>query len=110
MNLHLITFMMSAENRLKMQPLKYLHTEESSGQKWVWLPTEAGISQDLSYRYFKSKEEIFTLLVKEAMEEAQATLENVRNFPAVRKTSIQSPNGRMLHAQPVDITPGWGSS
>lgn len=52
------------------------------------IAAEAGISQGLSYHYFKSREEIF-YFAREAMEEAQATLENVRNFPGSPKEHIR---------------------
>lgn len=41
---------------------------------------EAGISQGLSYRYFDSKDEIFALLVEEAIEESRNAVKNIQRL------------------------------
>jgi len=49
---------------------------------------EAGISQGLAYRYFKSKEEIFTILIKQVAEAGGG--------PAQRFSQIQGTSGQRL--------------
>ncbi|MCR8842322.1 TetR/AcrR family transcriptional regulator [Paenibacillus sp. SC116] len=44
------------------------------GTKMSMIASEAGVSQGLSYRYFKSKDELFVELIEEAMEEAMDAL------------------------------------
>ncbi|WP_028401451.1 TetR/AcrR family transcriptional regulator [Ectobacillus panaciterrae] len=51
------------------------------GTKMSMIATEAGISQGLLYRYFKSKDELFTTLVQRAMEESIAGIGSVYKLP-----------------------------
>ena len=60
------------------------------------IAAEAGISQGLSYRYFSSKEEVFTLLVQEAIDEAQAAIRNVRHLPGTPKEQLKAFTQNMM--------------
>ncbi|USK35966.1 TetR/AcrR family transcriptional regulator [Bacillus sp. F19] len=51
------------------------------GTKMSMIATEAGISPGLLYRYFKSKDELFTTLVKQAIEESASEMQNVYKLP-----------------------------
>jgi len=66
------------------------------GTKMSMIATEAGISQGLSYRYFSSKEELFTVLVQEAIHEAQAAIRNIVNLPGSPKEQIRAFTEHML--------------
>jgi AcrR family transcriptional regulator len=66
------------------------------GTKMSMIAAEAGISQGLSYRYFSSKEELFTVLVQEAIDEAQAAIRNVSHQSGSPKEQIRALTLRML--------------
>jgi AcrR family transcriptional regulator len=51
------------------------------GTKMSMIATEAGVSHGLLYHYFKSKDELFTMLVQEAMVEAHTEMRNVYDLP-----------------------------
>lgn len=51
------------------------------GTKMSMISTEAGISQGLMYRYFKSKDELFTTLVKQAIEGSVSGTEQIHQMP-----------------------------
>jgi AcrR family transcriptional regulator len=51
------------------------------GTKMSMIATEAGISPGLLYRYFESKDELFSALVQQAMKESIAEMENVYQLP-----------------------------
>jgi AcrR family transcriptional regulator len=59
------------------------------GTKMSMIATEAGVSQGLFYRYFKSKNELFTMLIKEAMEESLTVIEKIDNLPLSPKDKIR---------------------
>lgn len=63
--------------QIKKAALKVFANKGIAGTKMSMIAAEAGISQGLSYRYFSSKEEILTILVQEAMEEAESAIKNV---------------------------------
>jgi TetR/AcrR family transcriptional regulator of autoinduction and epiphytic fitness len=67
--------------QIKKAARKVFATKGIAGTKISMIASEAGISQGLTYRYFQSKEELFTLLVHEAVEEAQASIRNVPLLP-----------------------------
>lgn len=60
------------------------------------IAAEAGISQGLTYRYFQSKEELFTLLVHEAIEEAQTSIRNVPMLPGTPLEQFKALTWNML--------------
>ncbi|TVX93501.1 TetR/AcrR family transcriptional regulator [Paenibacillus agilis] len=51
------------------------------GTKMSMIACEAGVSQGLSYRYFKSKDELFVELIEEAMREALEAVKYVSEQP-----------------------------
>jgi AcrR family transcriptional regulator len=51
------------------------------GTKISMIAAEAGVSQGLFYHYFKSKDELFTSLVQEAMEESLSGIDNLYQAP-----------------------------
>ncbi|UVI28463.1 TetR/AcrR family transcriptional regulator [Paenibacillus spongiae] len=69
------------KDQIKRAALKVFAKHGIDGTKMSAIAAEAGISQGLSYRYFSSKEEIFTILVQEALEEAHAAVRNVVHLP-----------------------------
>lgn len=60
------------------------------GTKMSMIAAEAGISHGLLYHYFKSKEELFTMLVGQAMEEAEAAMKSVYDLPGTPIDKIRS--------------------
>jgi AcrR family transcriptional regulator len=75
------TFPDDPRYQIKRAALKLFAKRGIDGTKMSTIASEAGISQGLSYRYFSSKDDIFTLLVQEAIEEAQAAVRNVHQLP-----------------------------
>ncbi|MBB6731430.1 TetR/AcrR family transcriptional regulator [Cohnella zeiphila] len=69
------------KDQIKKAALKIFAEKGLSGTKMSMIAEEAGISQGLSYRYFDSKDEIFALLVEEAVEESQGAIRNIRQLP-----------------------------
>lgn len=75
--------------QIKNAALKVFARRGIDRTKMSMIAVEAGISQGLSYRYFSSKEEIFTILVQEAIDEAQAAIRNVRLLPGSPKEQLK---------------------
>lgn len=82
--------------QIKRAALKIFAQRGIAGTKMSMIASEAGISQGLSYRYFNSKEEIFSVLVQEAIEEAQAAIKNVHQLPGTPLEQIRALTNRML--------------
>lgn len=76
--------------QIKKAALKVFALQGIGRTKMSMIAAEAGISQGLSYRYFSSKEEIFTVLVREAIDEAQAAIRNVPNLPGSPKEQLKT--------------------
>ncbi|MBS4201056.1 TetR/AcrR family transcriptional regulator [Bacillus sp. FJAT-49732] len=68
-------------DQIKKAALKVFAHRGIIGTKMSMIAAEAGISQGLSYRYFKSKEELFITLIQDALEEAKASMEQVNHLP-----------------------------
>lgn len=83
-------------DQIKRAALKVFAKRGVDGTKMSTIATEAGISQGLSYRYFSSKEELFTILVQEAIDEAQAAIRNVRHLPGSPKEQFKAFTRRIL--------------
>lgn len=75
--------------QIKKAALKVFAAKGISGTKMSMIADEAGISQGLSYRYFKSKEELFTTLIQEALEESKSAMKNVPLLPGTPKEQIR---------------------
>lgn len=64
--------------QIKQAALKLFARHGYSGTKTSMIAAEAGISEGLIFRYFKSKDELFTTLVQELIEEAKKETENLQ--------------------------------
>jgi AcrR family transcriptional regulator len=84
------------KEQIKRAALKVFAHRGIAGTKMSMIAAEAGISQGLSYRYFSSKEEIFTLLVEEALVEAQMAIKYVPHLPGTPIEQIRIFTKRML--------------
>ncbi|MFC5447485.1 TetR/AcrR family transcriptional regulator [Paenibacillus aestuarii] len=82
--------------QIKRAALKVFAIRGIEGTKMSMIAAEAGISQGLSYRYFNSKEEIFSLLVQEAIDEAQSAIRTVSELPGTPKEQLLAFTQRML--------------
>ena len=82
--------------QIKRAALKVFARRGIAGTKMSMIAAEAGISQGLSYRYFKSKEELFITLIQEAIEEANSAFEHVRELPGTPKEQIRTLTQNML--------------
>ncbi|UUZ81537.1 TetR/AcrR family transcriptional regulator [Paenibacillus sp. P26] len=82
--------------QIKRAAMKVFARYGIAGTKMSMIAAEAGISQGLSYRYFSSKEELFTILVEEALEEAQTALRSTPQLPGGPKEQIRALTERML--------------
>ena len=60
------------------------------------IAAEAGISEGLIFRYFKSKDELFTTLVQELIEEAKKETENLKYLPGSPFEQIKALTTGML--------------
>lgn len=69
------------KDQIKKAALKVFAEKGLAGTKMSMIAEEAGISQGLSYRYFGSKDEIFVLLVEEAIEESRNAIQNIGKLP-----------------------------
>jgi len=83
-------------DQIKRAALKVFAKQGVSGTKMSAIAAEAGISQGLSYRYFASKEEIFTLLVQEAIDEAHYAVRNINQMPGTPKEQLRAFTQRMM--------------
>lgn len=84
------------KEQIKKAALKVFAERGISGTKMSMIAAEAGISQGLSYRYFESKEEIFIVLVQEAMEAAQAAIASIPKLPGTPTEQIRTLTAQML--------------
>jgi AcrR family transcriptional regulator len=76
--------------RIKKAALKVFAKRGLQAAKMSMIAEEAGVSQGLSYRYFSSKEELFAILVQEALEEAQASLEDISRLTGSPKEQLRA--------------------
>lgn len=67
--------------QIKKAALKVFALHGIVGTKMSSIAAAAGISQGLSYRYFSSKEELYTELVQEALAEAESALDRIHKLP-----------------------------
>lgn len=84
------------KEQIKRAALKIFAHRGIAGTKMSMIASEAGISQGLTYRYFDSKEELFTVLVQEALEEAQVAVRNLRYVPGTPLEQIKTLTITML--------------
>lgn len=67
--------------QIKRAALKIFAEKGLASTKMSMIAEEAGVSQGLSYRYFESKDEIFALLVDEAIEESRNAVRDIGKLP-----------------------------
>src|SRR5690625_5906735 len=82
--------------QIKSAALKLFSHRGIAGTKMSMIAAEAGISQGLSYRYFNSKEELFTILVEEAIVEAQKAIKSILHLSVTPIQQIRTLTLRML--------------
>ncbi|MEC0264925.1 TetR/AcrR family transcriptional regulator [Paenibacillus anseongense] len=82
--------------QIKKAALKVFASKGIAGTKISMIAAEAQISQGLTYRYFQSKEELFTLLVQDAVEEAQTSIRNVPLLPGTPLEQFKALTWSML--------------
>jgi AcrR family transcriptional regulator len=82
--------------QIKQAALKIFARHGFAGTKTSMIATEAGISEGLIYRYFKSKDELFTTIVRELMEVAQKETQNVAYLPGSPFEQIKAFTASML--------------
>lgn len=82
--------------QIKRSALKVFARRGFTGTKTSLIAAEAGISEGLIYRYFKSKDELFTVLVQELMQEARRETENLQNLPGSPYEQIKALTREML--------------
>ncbi|QHW29493.1 TetR/AcrR family transcriptional regulator [Paenibacillus rhizovicinus] len=84
------------KDQIKSAALKVFAEKGLTGTKMSMIAEEAGISQGLSYKYFESKDEIFALLVEEAIEEAQKAIRNIGQLSGSPIDQLRAFTLRML--------------
>ncbi|WP_090634917.1 TetR/AcrR family transcriptional regulator [Neobacillus massiliamazoniensis] len=82
--------------QIKRAALKLFAYRGITGTKMSMIADEAGISQGLTYRYFNSKEELFTELIQEAMDESQSAIKNIHHLPSTPTEQIRALTKIML--------------
>jgi AcrR family transcriptional regulator len=82
--------------QIKRAALKLFASRGITGTKMSMIADEAGISQGLTYRYFNSKEELFTELIQEAMDESQSAIKNIHHLPGTPTEQIRALTKIML--------------
>lgn len=76
--------------QIKLAALKVFARRGFKATTITMIAFEAGISEGLIYRYFKSKEELFSGLVVELLEEGKRETENVQNLPGSPLDQLQA--------------------
>ncbi|GIN84345.1 hypothetical protein J6TS2_07310 [Heyndrickxia sporothermodurans] len=84
------------KKQIKKAALKVFAQHGIVRAKMNMIASEAGISQGLTYRYFNSKEELFTILVKEALVESESAIDNISQLPGTPMERIKTFTNRML--------------
>jgi AcrR family transcriptional regulator len=83
-------------NQIKKAALKIFARYGYLGTKTNMIALEAGISEGLIYKYFRSKEELFTTLIQELMEEAKSELEGLYYLEGSPFDKIQTLTKNMI--------------
>jgi AcrR family transcriptional regulator len=82
--------------QIKQAALKVFARRGIAGTKTSMIAAEAGISEGLIYRYFNSKDELFSTLVQELMEEASKEIEYIQHLPGTPLEQISTLTQNML--------------
>ncbi|MBG9810464.1 TetR family transcriptional regulator [Bacillus endophyticus] len=67
------------------------------GTKMSMIASEAGISAGLLYRYFNSKDELFTTLVQQAIDESIAGIKSIYQLPGTPLDKIKTLTAEILN-------------
>lgn len=70
--------------------------QKGSSTTMADIADKAGVSQGLAYRYFSSKEEIFSVLFKETMESAKEYDQIIRELPGTSSERLEKIVTRLL--------------
>ncbi|GLX69643.1 TetR/AcrR family transcriptional regulator [Paenibacillus glycanilyticus] len=84
------------KDQIKRAALKVFAEKGLAGTKMSMIAEEAGISQGLSYKYFESKDEIFALLVEEAIEESHNAIREIGQLPGSPLDQLRTFTLRLL--------------
>jgi AcrR family transcriptional regulator len=82
--------------QIKQAALKIFARRGYVGTKTSMIAAEANISEGLIFRYFKSKDELFTTLVQELMEEGKRETESIQYLPGSPFEQIKALTEGML--------------
>jgi AcrR family transcriptional regulator len=82
--------------QIKQAALKLFARRGIAGTKTSMIAAEAGISEGLIYRYFNSKDELFSDLVQHLMEEAAKEIEYIHHLPGTPFEQIGALTQNML--------------
>jgi AcrR family transcriptional regulator len=74
---------------IKQAALKVFAQKGMTGTKMSMIAEEAGVSVGLAYRYFKSKDELYQILVQELLEIASKELDSTQFLPGTPLEQIQ---------------------
>jgi AcrR family transcriptional regulator len=82
--------------QIKQAALRVFARRGRSGAKMSMIASEAAVSHGLFYRYFQSKEELYSTLIRELLEEASAELEQLDRLPGTPVEQLTMLTANML--------------
>jgi AcrR family transcriptional regulator len=85
------------KEQIKAAALQVFARKGILSAKMSMIAETAGISNGLLYHYFKSKDELFTSLVQEAMDESEAALRSVYDLPGTPLEKIRALTAEILN-------------
>ncbi|GIO62739.1 MULTISPECIES: TetR/AcrR family transcriptional regulator [Paenibacillus] len=85
------------KEQIKAAALQVFARKGILSAKMSMIAETAGISNGLLYHYFKSKDELFTSLVQEAMAESEAALRSVYDMPGTPLERIRALTAEILN-------------
>ncbi|MEK5641497.1 TetR family transcriptional regulator [Paenibacillus rhizosphaerae] len=85
------------KEQIKSAALQVFARKGILSAKMSMIAETAGISNGLLYHYFKSKDELFTSLVQEAMAESEAALRSVYDMPGTPLERIRALTAEILN-------------
>ncbi|MBB3128775.1 AcrR family transcriptional regulator [Paenibacillus rhizosphaerae] len=85
------------KEQIKAAALQVFARKGILSAKMSMIAETAGISNGLLYHYFKSKDELFTSLVQEAMAESEAALRSVYDMPGTPLEKIKALTAEILN-------------
>lgn len=82
--------------QIKQAALQVFAQRGYAGTKTSMIASEAGISEGLIFRYFKTKDELFTAIVQELLEEARRETDSAQFLPGSATEQIKAFTKDML--------------